>query len=189
MRDNIEEFKSLRDIDLAFFDLEFSGLDFSHEIIEIGVIIVDHRDFKIEDEISMRVKMRHPEKADAESLKMAGYDDELWKDAYELKDALKILAEKTHGLVFVGFNYSLDWARLEKAFFDCGMQAPYFRRKLDVLSMAYSRLYGDKKIKAFALSELCRYFDIPRGRPHSALDDALAAYQIFVKLMDYEKEK
>jgi len=181
---NIKNGKPPRQRNLAFLDLETTGLNLDHEIIEIGVVRVSQPDFSVIEEFDMKIKPHHLETADPEAIKLVGYTDELWKDAIELKDALKILEDKYRGDILIGDNFTFDWTRLEKAFFENGHPAPaFYYHRMDTKSMIYYKFYNDPNISNFNLSEICKYLGIERGKAHSALDDARASYEVFKKIM------
>lgn len=171
----------MRDRKFCFVDLETTGLNPSHEILEIGGLTASAPTWDIEESFAWKTKPQHLERADPESLKINGYSEEAWKSAIPLEQALRLLHQKTKGMVLAGFNSHFDWARLEKAFFDYGMDDPFHWQRIDVLSIAFVKM-KDLPVKN-TLTAVCQHFDIPRGKAHSAYDDALAAYRIFLKLM------
>ncbi len=177
--------------DFIFLDLEFSSLRPDAEIIEIGGLLVNHKNFKIEEEFDYKIKMLHPEKADPQSLNLVGYNEDLWKDAILIDEALNELYKIFEGKIMVGFNLAMDFARLEKAFYEAKILSnnkiadPFYKRKIDVLSIAYFVLKDNPEIKYFSLRELCNYFKIPIPKEHCALEDARATYFLFLKLLGY----
>lgn len=179
-----------RDRDFIFLDLEFSNLRPDAEIIEIGGMLVNHKNLEIKQEFDYKIKMLHPEKADPESLKIVGYKPELWKEAIPIKEALEELYPFFENKIMVGFNLAMDFARLEKAFYENigpikKVADPFYKRKIDVLSIAYFVLKDSPEIKYFSLRELCNYYHIPLKKEHCALEDAKATYFLFLKLLGY----
>ena len=55
--------------------------------------------------------------------------------------------------------------------------------KLDTISMAWAKLNKNPDMEHFSLRDLCKHFDIKNERPHSALSDARATYELYKKLM------
>src|SRR3989344_5664356 len=90
---------------LAITDIETSGLDAHiHEILEIGVIIVDQKRLTVKDEWHTRIKPRNLLAASKKSLEISGYHYKDWLYAPELRDAIKIYAKKTKHAVFTAHN-------------------------------------------------------------------------------------
>ncbi len=170
---------------LIFLDLETTGLNVQkHEILEIGAIRVNpKKPFKIEEELSLKVKATHLENADKEALRIVGYSNESWKRAISIKKALKMLEHFSRNGVMAGFNVSFDWAYLHKAYAEIGKEEPFHYHRLDVLSMAYVKLFNNKTINKFSLSTICDLLTVPRGDKHQALADAKATYLVFKKLI------
>lgn len=176
---------------LAFIDLETTGLDPErHEIIEMGVIIArqipqDGAGNKLEviEEFDLRIKPEHLETSDPESLKINGYNEMDWVFAIDLKNAMEKLAEKTEGAILVAQNVAFDWLFLEKAFVKTGVKNRMDFHRLDLLSMAYAKLYHDERAQRFSLRALCEYFDIKNEKAHTALADIRAEFEIYKKLV------
>jgi len=177
---------------LAFIDLETTGLDPErHEIIEMGVIIArqipqDGAGNKLEviEEFDLRVKPEHLETSDPESLKINGYNEMDWVFAIDLSNAMEKLAEKTEGAILVAQNVAFDWLFLEKAFVKTGIKNKMDFHRLDLLSMAYAKLYQDERAQRFSLRALCEYFDIKNEKAHTALADIRAEFEIYKRLID-----
>lgn len=174
----------MRNRPLIFLDLEMTGLQTQkHEIIEIGALKVSQRKpFKVLAELEIKVKPENLGKADKEALKIVGFSKEGWQDALSLKEALSLLDQFAENGILVGYNVTADWAILDKAYFSLGRQDPFYYHRLDVMSMAYLKLYSKISIKRFSLGNICKYLKIPRENKHRALDDAKTTYLIFKKL-------
>lgn len=177
---------SLRERPLIFLDIESTGLEVQkHEIIEIGALKVEpKRPFKILQEISLKVKPQHLEKADKIALKIVGFNQEVWKEAVSLKEALEKLEQFADHGVLVGYNVSFDWAILDKAYSSLGKQDPFYYHRLDVMPMAYLKLFGKRSLKRFSLAELGQFLGIKEENRHHALDDARMTYNVFKKLFE-----
>lgn len=174
---------NFKDMDLAFVDLETTGRDFEHEIMEIGLVRASGFNFSLIDEWEVKVKPKHIETADRESLKIAHYKEEDWKDAVELEDALKIFLKKTENTILVAHNLVFDWFYIHKALKDCGLTPAFWIKGLDTVSLAWLALRNNPKIKTLSFPELMRNFDIDPGKLHSAMDDARNTYKVFLKIM------
>lgn len=182
----------MRNFDLAFVDVETTGLGFDSEIIEIAVITVSHESLEVLEEWSVKIKPKYLDRADPESLVINGYNDGEWADALEIKPALQIFLEKTSGKVLAGHNLCVDWLWLHRSLFENGMlssmkfeSGKFYYQGFDTISLAYSKLRNVLGIEKFSLEELTKYFGISRLRAHRALDDARVTYELFVKLVNY----
>ncbi|MBI1975832.1 MAG: 3'-5' exonuclease [Candidatus Vogelbacteria bacterium] len=183
---------SMKHQPLAFIDLETTGLKVEeHEIIEIGCIIANQTqrpgrgaELDFVEEFGIKVRPEHPETAEAEALLINGYRPEDWTDALNLSDAIAILAKKTKGAVMIGQNVTFDWNFLEKAFYDTGIPCEMDYHRLDLMSIAFGRLYDQTSATSFSLRALAEYLGIPHEHPHKALEDIRVTYQVYKKLLD-----
>ncbi len=177
---------TLRQRPLIFLDIEATGLEIQkNEIIEIGALKVSpKKPFKILDELNLKVKPKHIENADKAALKIVGFTVEKWQDAIDIQEALKKLDDFAEEGVIVGYNVNFDWAILDKAYFEQGRQDPFYYHRLDVMPMAYVKLFNKRSLRRFSLGEIARYFGIKERAKHQALDDARTTYQIFKKLLN-----
>lgn len=176
---------------LAFVDVETSGLDADrHEIIEIGCVLVsqdwsgDKPQFELIEEFELKIKMEHPENAEAQALRINGYDESAWLFAYNLPEAMKIFTEKTKDAIMVAHNVAFDFLFIEKAFRKTGIENKMHYHKLDTISIAFAKLHNVHDVDKFALHYLCAYFGVENKRAHSALPDARATFEVYKKLMD-----
>lgn len=174
----------MRKQNLAFIDLETTGLNlFKHEIIEIGCIVTTP-ELEVIEEFELKVKPERIEDADPISLKVNRYDPENWTEAVSLKEALKIVSEKTVDCIMVGQNVSFDSGFLESAFAKANITNTMHYHKLDTISIAWAKFHKDKDINHFSLRELCMRFGIKNEKSHTALSDARATYELYKKLLE-----
>ena len=173
----------IKDLDLAFIDTELTGVDLYHELIEIAVVRVSPGDFKVIDEWETKIKPRYIELGDSKALSIAHYNENDWKDAMDVEEALKIFLEKTAGTMIVGHNILYDWYFIHKALNKFDLQPTFLYKGLDTVSLAWQKLRHLPNFQSFSLRELCEYFDVKQEKPHSALDDARTAYKVFLKLL------
>jgi len=166
---------------LVFVDLEFSGLELSHEVIEIGCVVVDQNDWKIKKEWTVKIKPNGIESADLNALKIIGYSKKKWADAMPLKEAMLAFNKIAKGGVLIGYNVAWDFLFLEKSFFELEIKPSFHWQILDVMSMVFGRFYK-QAIKGFRMKEVESFLNIKHGTWHNALDDARATYEIFLKL-------
>ena len=174
----------MRKHDLAFIDIETTGLSVvEHEIIEIGCVITNSQ-LDIKEEFEIKIKPKRIESADHVALKVNHYNEKDWENAYELKDALKIISKKIKDCIMVGQNVAFDSSFLEYNFEKNNIKNSLHYHRLDTISIAWAKFHNDENFLHFSLRELCKYFDIINENPHSALSDARATYEIYKKLMD-----
>lgn len=178
--------KKMRNRPLIFLDTETTGLRISaHEIIEIGALKVNPKPpFNIVEELEIKVAPKHIETASPEAMKINGYTKEEWKCALSLEKALERLDIFAEGGILAGYNVSFDWAMLDRAYFTLGKIDPFYYHRLDVMAMAYIKLFPKIKVKRFSLGEVCDYLKIKRENKHRALSDAKATYLVFKKLFE-----
>lgn len=181
----------MRNHRLAFIDTETTGLlPDKHELIEIGLVLVEQSlssgnkiVLKIVDEYDVKIKPVHIETADQESLGINHYREEDWADAVSLKEALQIFADKTVDAMMVGHNVAHDFAFLQKAFAETGVENKMHYHKLDTISIAFAKLYSHMEVEKLSLRALCEYLGVENKNSHTALSDARATFEVFEKLM------
>lgn len=174
----------MRKNNLAFIDIETTGLNLlEHEIIELGCVLVAP-DMKVIEEFDIKIKPEHIENANPTSLKVNHYKEEDWKDAMSLKDAMKIFSKKVKGAIMVGQNIAFDSSFLEFAFAKLNMENTMHYHKLDTIAIAWAKLHRDPELKRFSLREMCLRFGIKNERSHTALSDARATFELYKKLME-----
>jgi DNA polymerase III epsilon subunit family exonuclease len=174
----------MRKHNLAFIDIELTGLDLTrHEIIEIGCVVTDP-DFKVIEEFELKIKPERVEEADPISMKINHYNKKEWEDAYSLKEALEIFTAKVGDCIMVGHNVSFDSGFLEYAFSKTGIKNTMHYHKLDTIAIAWAKLHKKKEIEHFSLRDLCAQFDVKNENAHNALSDARATFELYKKLME-----
>lgn len=175
-----------KDRKIAMTDLETSGdIPGVHEILEIGLVVFDPQTFEIKDKWESKVKPEHIETAVQAALDYNGYNKKDWENSVLLSEAMKTYAEKTQNCIFCSYNVSFDWGFINEACFRVGMQNPMStfenHDRLDLLSIAWDR--GLKHEPSFSLNTACKLFGVPpEPKPHSALNGAMTAYELFKKL-------
>lgn len=169
---------------IAIVDVETTGLDPRfHEIIEIGMVVFNARTFEIIDTFEMKVKPERPEDAEPKALQVNGYNDEEWEEAGTLHDAMLMMAEKAEGAMFCAHNMVFDWGFLDEAQRKTGIELPFGRHKLDLLTLAWGRI-PHHKVFSWSLKTICTYFGLPpEPKMHRALQGVLAEYMVYTKLM------
>lgn len=178
---------------LAFVDLETTGLDpFRHEIIEIGIVLAEQREdifgkksLEFLSEHEIQLKPAHIETADLKALEVSKYDKRSWEKAVPQKEGLTQAATLLEGVVFIAQNVAFDWAFLQKAGNEYGVdfEKQVHYHKLDLASMVFGKLYHDPKLSRFSLRELTEYFGVKNENAHTALADARATFEVCKKLL------
>src|SRR3989344_7910336 len=167
---------------IAMTDLETSGSIFGvHEILEIGLVVFDQKTFEILDTLDVKVRPEHIENAVPVALERNGYKPENWKEAVSLAEAMKIYGAKTKGAMFCAYNATFDWGFINNAFYTTGTKDEMDYHRLDLLSIAWER--GMKEKDKWSLKTACEMFGVsPEPDPHTALNGAMTAYELFKKL-------
>jgi DNA polymerase III alpha subunit (gram-positive type) len=169
---------------LAFIDIETTGLDPEvQEIIEIGGVIANS-DFKVIDEFEIKVKPENLAAAEPEALRINRFDPAQWLFALSLPEAMKIFSEKTKDCIMVAHNVTFDYSFLQKAFSKTGVPNLMHYHRLDTISMAYAKLGKNGDAQKYSLGFLCNMFGIDYKNAHTALPDARADFELFKKLMN-----
>ncbi len=172
----------LQERDLCFFDLEVTRLDLKGEIIEIGALRVEPKDFKIIDEFELKVKPSRLKDADPESLAVAGYNEAEWQEAVDPRVAIQRFLNFAEGSMLVANNLAFDWMWLQGALEELELEPTYFFKGLDIFSLAWLKLGYSETRSTLSLKELAERFNINMGNQHRAADDARTAYEVFLKL-------
>jgi DNA polymerase III alpha subunit (gram-positive type) len=167
---------------IAMTDVETTGDTFGvHEILEIGLVVFDQNNFEIVDTLEVKVKPLSLKNAIPAAIEKNGYNEEEWKKALSLKEAMEIYANKTEDHAFCSFNVSFDWGFINDAFIKTGVRNKIDYHRLDLLSMAWIK--GLKKSEKWTLKTACEMFSIsPEPKLHRALSGAMTAYELFKKL-------
>lgn len=173
----------MRKHNLAFIDIETTGLDvIDHEIIQIGCVLTTP-DLQVIEEFELKIKPEHLEYADPTSMKINHYKEEEWVDAMTLKEAIRLFAVKAKDTIMVGQNVAFDAGFLEHAFSKNKMKNSMHYHKLDTISIAWAKFHNDIDFEHFSLREMCLRFGIVNEHAHTALSDARATYELYKKLM------
>jgi DNA polymerase III subunit epsilon len=169
---------------LAITDIEMTGLDpHLHEIIEIGLFVVDQNSFKIIDKLDIKVKPIHIKTSVKKALEANGYNEKDWKKAWSLEDAMAVYSEKTKNAIFVAQNAYSDWAFINEAFKITQVEDLTDYHRIDLFSLGWSKKEKMPGIKSCSLSAMCKYFEIePEPKPHRAINGARKNLEVLKKL-------
>lgn len=153
---------------LAITDVETTGLDFRrHEIIEIGLVLVDQESFKIKDTLDVKVIPTHVETASPTSSLVNGLRPGHYEGAISLAEAMAQYSAKTRGAVFASWNITFDWQFIEEAFQLTGVADGMDYHRVDIPSIVWAKLRASG-LEKFRLSEVCKFLGIepePKSAP------------------------
>jgi DNA polymerase III epsilon subunit-like protein len=166
---------------LAITDIETTGLDAAvHEIIELAVLVVDQKSLKVRGQYHTRVKPVRIRTAAAKALEVVGYDPAAWRSAVDLETALAVYSQKAADGIFVSYNVFLAYSFLDAGFKTTGIEDPTDYHRLDIFSLAWSRL-GPGPAN---LDSICKRLGItPEPKPHHAMDGALKQLEVLKALL------
>lgn len=173
---------------IAVTDLEFTGLDPDrHEIIEIGLVVLDPHTLETLREWEIYVAPQHMERADPEALKIAGYAPTAWHDATRGDIALMQFLEHTRGTVFAAWG-AMDWIFITKAMREHRLEPNnyFFKHPRDIWSICcalYQQRIQETGISNPSLSWFSEELGIPKEpTPHRALNGARQAVAVYKAL-------
>jgi ATP-dependent DNA helicase DinG len=178
---------------LAFVDLETTGLDpFRCEIIEVGIVLAEQKFdasgvqyLELLSEHNIQLIPEHIATADAKGLEINKYHTRDWSAAVAQEEGLLHVAALLDGTVFIAQNVGFDWAFLQKAGNEHGIDFDKLvhYHKLDLASMVFGKLYHEPKLFKFSLREMTVFFDVTNQDAHTALADARATFEVCKKLL------
>ena len=172
---------------IAITDLETTGTDPRlHEIIEIGLILIDQRSLDILDSLDLKVRPEHIKTASESALKLNGYNVIDWQDSISLKEAMGLYSYKTSDALFCSHNVTFDWSFINEAFRITGVENKMDYHRLDLLTMSWT-LLRESNIEGFSLDKIARFLGIGEEPiPHRAINGAQKAYEVLKKLISSE---
>lgn len=176
---------------LAFIDVETTGMDpEKHEIIEIACLVASQNlgddgkpQFQVLEEFDFKVKPAHIETAESEALLVNRYNEMDWLFAVDLPKALEDLSRRTEGAIMVAQNVAFDFQFLNKAFSQTGIENKMHFYKLDLISIAFAKLYKDERVTKYNLWALAEHFGLSNEKAHSAMADVRMTFEIYKKLI------
>lgn len=166
--------------DYVALDLETSGLNPSDDkIIEIGMVKV--LDGEIVEQYDTLLNPQ--EKLSARITELTGITDAMVCTQPVIADRIEEIVAFIGELPLLGHNIIFDYSFLKKACVNHNIS--FERGGIDTLKIA-RRLLPEVEHKN--LDYLCAYFHINPGNSHRALDDAMSAHQLFLKLHSLKPE-
>jgi DNA polymerase-3 subunit epsilon len=169
---------------IAITDLETTGTDPRlHEIIEIGLILIDQHSLIILDSLDLKVKPEHIETASESALKLNGYNAIDWQDSISLKETMELYSHKTSGALFCSHNVTFDWSFINEAFHITGVENKMDYHRLDLFTMAWV-LLRKSNIEKFSLDKISSFLGLEEEQiPHRAINGARKAYEVLKRLV------
>ena len=174
--------KPLEDYQLAFLDLETTGLDavMGDAICEIGIFKVKQR--KVTDKFHSLVNPKKSMPPGAYQVHKISDQELKYAPAFE-KVADKLL-NFLSGCVLCAYNVGFDLAFVDQSLKQMNCP-PLNLPAIDILAMARDAL----DLPRYNLETVANFLNIDCSRGlHRALDDALVAYQVFLKIVDTFKD-
>lgn len=166
--------------DYVALDLETSGLNSSSDkIIEIGMVKV--LDGEIAEQYATLLNPQ--EKLSARITQLTGITDDMVCTQPVIAEKIEEIVAFIGELPLLGHNIIFDYSFLKKACVNHNIS--FERMGIDTLKIA-RRLLPEVEHKN--LDYLCAHFHINPGNSHRALDDAMSAHQLFLKLQQMKPE-
>src|SRR3989344_2103353 len=177
---------------IYFVDTETTGLDWRrHEIVSIGIVVARKLDNKLEvtDEVEYLIKPDRLESADPIALKINKYNDADWAGAMDKATVMDLLwtrlyvptegdyKSEINSVILGGHNVHFDLLFLAKLISDYDKTLTP-RHVIDTYALARHLLVGDIRPESYSLRSLCQFYDITNDKPHTALADARASYEV-----------
>ena len=171
---------------LAFTDIETTGTDpLVHEIIEIGLVVVDQQSLQAVGEFETKIKPEHIELAQAKALEVNGYRPEDWQDACALKQAMAMYSVMAKDAIFVAYNAFFDWPFVHEAFRRSALTDPLDCHHLCAMSMGWFRMRPTGLVGGLSLKNLAKRLGVPEEPlPHRAINGARTVYEVFKRLTE-----
>lgn len=172
------------DLNLAFIDIESTGLDKNiHEIIELGLIIYDQKNDTVKLEWETKIKPIHIETASIHALEINGFNKNAELYTNDLETEIAKFNRLASDCIPVGQNISFDLGFIFNVMKKLDIK-PLFnnRRYLDTMSLSWQYI-RNQDIKDLSLYYLCDHLGISNEGAHGALIDCKRTLEVYRKLM------
>jgi len=171
---------------LAITDVETTGLDFKiHEIIELGLLVVNQKTLEVVDEFETKIKPANIETAEPKALQLNGYNEQDWVNALDLGYVMGVYSKKTREAIFLAHNVTFDWSFIFEAFRKTNAANLMDYHRVDLFTCAWAKASRLPGLKKFNLDELCKYFGIPpEPVPHRAINGVRNELKVLKKLLE-----
>lgn len=184
-----------KDLTIKFIDTETTGLDARvHEIISVGIVTV--KGFHVVDEREFKILPQNITIADPVALKINKYSPHEWQGAVTQAEGARLLAptltlieetdkqQKFNALSLAGHNVFFDLLFLYETFKRQNISYNLPKHVFDTYSLAYTILERRSPLKSYSLAGLCEHFEIKNKHAHTALSDARACAEVYLKLIN-----
>lgn len=173
---------------LAITDYETTGLDPDvHEIIEIGLVVIDQSTLKTISELNLKVRPEHIETATPKALEINGYAEEDWRGACSLYEAMQQYASHVGDAMLLAHNMGFEWSFTRAAFKITGIADPMDYHRSDTFTNALESLRYSG-LEKFNLVKVAEFLGIePEPMPHRAINGARQAVDVYRKLRELNR--
>lgn len=174
---------ALKDCKLLFLDFETGGLNPGvADPIEIGCVLTDPTGETVLDEYGAKVIPVRP--VDPQAAAVNGYSAEKWaaEGAVPLEHALVRVLSMARDAMLTCHNTPFDKAFLEWSIQRHQMRWTSTYHSNDTMALA-APLRNAGLVNNVKLTTLTSYFEIPHANAHTALADAHACRQVYLRLM------
>ena len=171
---------------LTFFDIETTGLDpIKNEILELAAVEVDIDTLEVTRSFVAKTKPVRMETAHPKALEVCGYRPDDWREAIDLKQALRDVYPLLVDCIPGGHNVSFDIRFLKQAYHQHGLPSPRFHSlhvdtQTIVGELRAEGVYPAKR--SLSLDSVAGHFSIQRPSPHRAYDDVMACVEVIRKI-------
>lgn len=175
--------KLIKDLNLAFVDLETTGLNYlKHEIIEIGLLIYDPRQDKVLLEWDNKIRPIRLECANSKSMTINKYYGNEDKYNANIKSSLLKFNSMIENCIIVGQNIDFDITFLLSEMKKYNIKPKFFAaRRLDMMSLVWWDI-KNTGIKSISLNNLCKKYNVSNLNAHGALADCRRTFEIYLIL-------
>lgn len=158
----------------AVVDIETTGgMPKRDKITEIAIVITDG--VEVLEQFSTLI---NPERSiPHEITRITGITDDMVQDAPRFYEVAKEVVLLTEGAIFVAHNVNFDYNFIRYEFERLGFT--FTRKQLCTVKLSRKAFPG---LTSYSLGNLIRHFGIQVNARHRALDDALAATQLLLKV-------
>lgn len=175
---------AIKDHNLLFLDFETGGLYPSqHDPVEIACVLTDPTGRTVIDEYVAKVIPTRP--VDPQAAAVNGYSAEKWasEKAIPFEHALVKVLSMARDALLTCHNTPFDKSFLEYGIAKHKMRWPSTYHSNDTQALA-APLRNLGIVENVKLTTLTAFFGIPHSDAHSALSDARACRELYLRLMD-----
>ncbi len=165
-------------MNFCVLDTETTGLRaYYHEMVSFCGIKLNDNLEEI-DRLVIRIKPLHPNRIEAEAVKINGYNSRLWKDALTPDEAAPMIAEFMRDCIPVAHNWAFDRGFILALFKTANRQdLRIMRRGIDTIALSIAAFapYG---LKSYSMESIGRLLGWPKQK-HRAEPDTVMCVALF----------